>query len=71
MFLIQAIVGFSNGNLDLKCYGFREAESITLSLNHLNILDVAWSSGSYRDIRDLGREDYLFLSSGDFKYLNR
>ncbi|KAI6097467.1 hypothetical protein F5141DRAFT_1067146 [Pisolithus sp. B1] len=55
MFLLQTIVEFSNGTLDPKYLGLRVAGEAIMTLPELvAMLDVAWKSRSYRDIRNLG-----------------
>ncbi|KAI6098515.1 hypothetical protein F5141DRAFT_1066869 [Pisolithus sp. B1] len=54
MFLLQTIVEFSNGTLDPKYLGLRVAGEAIMTLPELvAMLDVAWKSRSYRDIRNL------------------
>ncbi|KAI6033314.1 hypothetical protein EDC04DRAFT_2214485 [Pisolithus marmoratus] len=54
MFLLQTIVRLSNGTLDPKYYDSFNATDLIMSQPGLTtMLHAAWSSGSYRDIRNL------------------
>ncbi|KAI6033363.1 hypothetical protein EDC04DRAFT_2206457 [Pisolithus marmoratus] len=58
MFLLQAIVKFSNGTLNPKYCDFHVALALTKSQSALTtVLHAAWNSGTYRDIRNLGHYD--------------
>ncbi|KAI6042758.1 hypothetical protein EDC04DRAFT_2891606 [Pisolithus marmoratus] len=72
IFLLRFIVEFSNGTLDPKYFDFRVARALIASQPQLvTMLDAAWSSGSYRDIRNLGQHDpFLGPSANPFSVRN-
>ncbi|KAI6115032.1 hypothetical protein EDD17DRAFT_1827054 [Pisolithus thermaeus] len=52
--ILRTIVEYSNGTLDPKYGSSEPARELIMSHPGLaNVLDVAWKSGSYRDIRNL------------------
>ncbi|KAI6118231.1 hypothetical protein F5141DRAFT_1264178 [Pisolithus sp. B1] len=62
--VLRTIVEYSNGTLDPKYGSSEPARELIMSHPELaNMLDVAWKSGSYRDIRNLGQYDSLLVFS--------